>query len=265
MKLNYNKTVSTGTKSLKKSHVFEHNKQFSPKQLVGTIIKGVTKPLMAARASLLRNPNIQPFIQQIPWIPVVLIVVGGTVLLYKDLSFNLNLSAPTGGQASGAVAHAVREADNGMFSSTQERKNQAYIESFAPIAIAEMKTYGVPASVLLAQALIESQAGESEAATAHNNHFSIKCYSSQCRKGHCANLEKMGHKAFYRKYTAVEDSWRAQSLILTTGKYRHLKSLSNYKEWANALQQAGFHSASDYAKRLIELIEYYELQRLDQA
>ena len=265
---NNNKLVPFLTKSLKRSYIFTERHAPTVASFFVMIFKGIMKPIMAAKAALYRNPNIRPIIKQIPWIPLGLIILTGTILMYKDLNFNLNLSAPTGGggfggATSSAVAQPMMGDNAAMFGSFQEQKNREYIQNYRQLAISEMETYGVPASILLAQGLIESKAGENAAATLNNNHFSIKCFSKKCRKGHCSNLEQIGHKAFYRKYSKVEDSWRAHSLLVTTGKYRHLTKHSDYQSWANGLQQAGYHGAKDYAKRLIELVQYYGLQKLD--
>lgn len=268
MMKNNNKLVPFLTKSLKRSYLFTERHAPTVASFFVMIFKGLMKPIMAAKATLYRNTTIQPIIKQIPWIPLGLIVLTGTILMYKDLNFNLNLRAPASGGGMGnmggsAVAQPMSGSDAAMFGSWQEQKNREYIQKYSSLAISEMETYGVPASILLAQGLIESKAGENAAATLNNNHFSIKCFSKKCRKGHCSNLEQVGHKAFYRKYSTIKESWRAHSLLITTGKYRHLTKYSDYQSWANGLEQTNYHGAKDYAKRLIELIQYYGLQKLD--
>ena len=265
-----NKVVSSSTKSLKQGFTFQNYHVPSFGGLVIAFIKGLIKPLMAAKAAVYRNPAIQPIIKQIPWVPLGLIVLAGTVLLYKDLNFNINLSAPTSIGTSSAVPnpHSVNQPVNlqgavPLFSDIQEEKNKQYIRKYSNLAIAEMNQYGVPASILLAQGLIESKAGESAAATLHNNHFAVKCYSKKCRKGHCGNLEDMGHKAFYRKYNQVNEGWRAHSLLVTTGKYRTLTQFRDFQSWANGLQQLEYNASPDYAKKLIQLVRHYELATLD--
>jgi len=69
-----------------------------------------------------------------------------------------------------------------------------YIQRFAKVAKSEMDKYGIPASIKLAQGLLESQAGASRLATKNNNHFGIKCFSKNCKKGHCTNFSDDSHK-----------------------------------------------------------------------
>ncbi len=268
MSRNDNKVVSYFTKSLKRHAFFKTKESISIQGLVVMALKGMMKPLVAAKAAFYRNKALQESIRQIPWIPIGLIVLAGTVLLYKDLNFNINLSAPTGGGSgiagSSVVSQPISNPNSDVFfSGVQDQKNRNYIRAYSELAVNYHRAYGVPASVLLAQALIDSNAGENAAATLNNNHFAIQCHSKNCRKGHCSSLEKGQHKAFYRKYKSVDESWRAHSLIITTGKYRDLTSYKDYQSWANGLQQLNFNEADEYAKRLIGLIQNYQLEALD--
>lgn len=142
-----------------------------------------------------------------------------------------------------------------------------YVERFAPVAIAEMRKYGIPASVTLAQALLESNAGDSQLATRSNNHFGIKCFSKSCKKGHCVNFSDDSHKDFFIRYTNVWGSYRAHSELLQ-GKnaYRALFNLApaDYRAWARGLSKAGYATDKRYAEKLIALIENLELQQYDQ-
>jgi hypothetical protein len=270
MSENDNKVVSYFTKSLKRHAIFKTKESISVQELVIMVFKGMKKPIVAAKAAFLRNTALQASIRQIPWIPIGLIVLAGTVLLYKDLNFNINLSAPTGGGGSGVaggssvVPQPISNPNSDvLFSGVQDQKNRSYIRAYSELAMNYHRAYGVPASILLAQALIDSNAGENVAATLNNNHFAIQCHSKNCRKGHCSSLDKGEHKAFYRKYKSVDDSWRAHSLMITTGKYRELTNSKDYQYWANSLQQLSFNDADEYAKKLIRLIQNYKLGVLD--
>ncbi|MFK8056215.1 MAG: glycoside hydrolase family 73 protein [Saprospiraceae bacterium] len=141
-----------------------------------------------------------------------------------------------------------------------------YIETFAPIAKAEMKAHGIPASITLAQGLLESVAGTSRLATKTNNHFGIKCFKRSCKRGHCHNFEDDHHKDFFRNYTNPEDSYRAHSSFLVKGsRYKKLFKLSpkDYKAWAKGLRKAGYATDPKYAHKLISLIERHELAKYD--
>lgn len=140
-----------------------------------------------------------------------------------------------------------------------------YIKRFAPIAVQEMKEYGIPASITLAQGLLESNAGDSRLAVDANNHFGIKCFSKSCGKGHCKNYTDDTHKDFFRVYTNVWESYRAHSLFLQRNRYKHLLKLkkTDYKAWAHGLKKAGYATDKRYAYKLISIIEKLNLQRFD--
>ncbi|MGB0863103.1 MAG: glycoside hydrolase family 73 protein [Saprospiraceae bacterium] len=150
------------------------------------------------------------------------------------------------------VAHKREKCDN-------------YIKRYAPIAMKEMKKYGVPASITLAQGLLESNVGESKLATKNNNHFGIKCFARSCKKGHCSNYTDDSHKDFFRAYPNANESYRAHSLFLQKNRYKHLKKLGtkNYKSWAHGLRKAGYATDKKYAPKLIKLIEVLDLTRFD--
>lgn len=141
----------------------------------------------------------------------------------------------------------------------------AYIKRFAPIAIREMKAYGIPASITLAQGLLESNVGESLLAVKNKNHFGIKCFSKNCKKGHCSNYSDDSHKDFFRKYDSDWASYRAHSLFLQKKRYRHLLKLphSDYKSWARGLSKAGYATDKRYADKLILIINTLKLHRFD--
>ncbi len=144
-------------------------------------------------------------------------------------------------------------------------QTSAYIARFRKIAQTEMEKYGVPASISLAQGLIESNAGASKLARANNNHFGIKCFQRKCRSGHCTNHSDDSHKDFFRKYPNAWESWRAHSVMISTGRYAKLKKHGrNYKKWAVGLKEIGYATDQNYDKKLIGVIERYGLQRYDQ-
>lgn len=139
-----------------------------------------------------------------------------------------------------------------------------YIETYTPIAIAEQKKYGIPASITIAQGLLESDAGGSRLAQKNNNHFGIKCFSKTCTKGHCINYSDDSHKDFFRNYESAWGSFRGHSLLLQKPRYKALYQLkiSDYKGWAKGLQKAGYATDKRYADKLIKLIEILELHEL---
>jgi hypothetical protein len=144
------------------------------------------------------------------------------------------------------------------------RKVKAYIRRFRHVAEAEREKFGIPASVKMAQAILESNAGKSKLSRENRNHFGIKCFSRSCKKGHCSNFGDDSHKDFFRKYETNWESWRAHSLLITTGKYRSLlKHGDDYEKWARGLKKLGYATAGNYDDSLITTIEKYKLQLLD--
>jgi flagellum-specific peptidoglycan hydrolase FlgJ len=145
---------------------------------------------------------------------------------------------------------------------------QTYIQRFAPVAQAEMRKYGIPASIILAQALLESNAGQSKLTQKTNNHFGMKCFSKNCRKGHCSNFTDDSHKDFFLSYGNAWASYRDHSNFLKNNKrYRKLftNEATDYKSWARGLAKAGYATDKLYANKLIALIETLELDQYDTA
>jgi len=141
-----------------------------------------------------------------------------------------------------------------------------YIEKYKDIAIEQMQKWKVPASITLAQGLLESAAGRSRLATEGNNHFGIKCHSSW--KGGRIYADDEKSDECFRRYRTARESYEDHSVFLANGqRYRSLFNLklTDYKGWAKGLKAAGYASNPVYAQSLINLIERYELYRYDTA
>jgi flagellum-specific peptidoglycan hydrolase FlgJ len=146
----------------------------------------------------------------------------------------------------------------------REAQVKSYIERYSNTAIGEMDNFGIPASIAMAQAIVESRSGTSILAVKNNNHFGIKCFSKSCPKGHCSNHTDDHHKDFFRKYAGSWESWRAHSEFLMKHSYRRLlKYGKNYREWAKGLREIGYATDTQYDKKLIAIIQKYELYKLD--
>ena len=140
----------------------------------------------------------------------------------------------------------------------------AYIARYSGMAVDQMKKYGIPASITLAQGLLESDAGRSTLATKCNNHFGIKCHNDW--KGRKMYHDDDERQECFRCYSSPEDSYRDHSLFLANGaRYKSLFKLgtTDYKGWAKGLKAAGYATSPTYANKLIELIERYGLDRYD--
>lgn len=147
-------------------------------------------------------------------------------------------------------------------------KVATYIDKYKHIAIAEMDRCGVPASIKMAQGILESSAGESELATRANNHFGIKCGGDWVGTTHYV-WDDEPVKSCFRVYVSPEECFIAHTYFLTNPKkeqrYGFLFKLpkTDYKAWAHGLQSAGYATSKTYAVKLIGIIERYELYKLD--
>lgn len=139
-----------------------------------------------------------------------------------------------------------------------------YIGNFQLVAIEEMKKHGIPASIKMAQALIESGNGNSQLARNSNNHFGIKCANTWTGKTAYHDDDEAGE--CFRVYNNPEESYRDHSAFLLRPRYAKLFELKpqDYKGWARGLKEAGYATNPRYADLLIDIIERYELYRLDQ-
>ena len=147
----------------------------------------------------------------------------------------------------------------------KRRKQRAYVKKYHHLAHQEMIEHKVPASITLAQGLLESNIGESRLARENSNHFGIKCFSKTCRKGHCSNFNDDHHKDFFRIFSSVEESYTAHSRLLQKDRYKGLYKLrrTDYKGWARGLKKAGYATDPKYAEKLIRIIENLELYQYD--
>lgn len=217
------------------------------------------------------------------------------ILFKKDLNFSVNLRSPAKQQQEETGAptrRAKKEKNTELFTDVKAAKAesnsdkldvsffgsgsrtskaidaleklddavvQSYLKRFARVAVSESEKFGIPASVILANAVLQSHAGKRDIAAAGNNHFALACTSdwqgaTEDFDGNC-----------YRKYDNAWTSFRDNSYYMTTGRLSNLKSLKNadYKKWAKALEKADYSNEADLADQLISIIEKYELTKLD--
>ncbi len=151
---------------------------------------------------------------------------------------------------------------------TAQRKNQAYldyIDQYKSLAMKHQKEYGIPASITLAQGLLESGAGRSVLARKSNNHFGIKCHSDW--KGKRVYHDDDKKDDCFRKYDNPEESYEDHSKFLKRRRYASLFELkiTDYRGWAKGLKACGYATDKSYANKLIQTIELYELYRYDRS
>ncbi|MDF1572461.1 MAG: glucosaminidase domain-containing protein [Bacteroidales bacterium] len=145
-----------------------------------------------------------------------------------------------------------------------QMSRDAYIQSYADIAMKEMVRAGIPASIKLAQGCLESDNGNSRLARSAKNHFGIKCHDWTGRKIHHDDDER---NECFRRYRTVNDSYIDHSDFLTSKpRYAELFLLqkNDYKGWANGLKKAGYATNRQYAELLIRIIEENELYKYDE-
>ncbi|MEL1239738.1 glucosaminidase domain-containing protein [Flavobacterium flavipallidum] len=139
-----------------------------------------------------------------------------------------------------------------------------YVAQFKDIAMSNMKNYGIPASIILAQGILESGAGRGDLAVSANNHFGIKCHSDWT--GDSVKHDDDSSQECFRKYNKVAESYRDHALFLK-GKVRYASLFEldkdDYEAWARGLRKAGYATDPKYPDKLISYIERYNLAQYD--
>lgn len=186
----------------------------------------------------------------------------------QDVHSNLVLSRQTKGHSVFVMdpGFANRNKVDPAICAAGIKQCKDYVARFAPIAIAEMQKFGIPASIILAQGLLESNAGDSGLAQRTNNHFGIKCFSNRCKKGHCVNFADESHKDFFLRFENVWSCYRSHSKLLKNNRrYASLFNLAptDYRGWANGLAKAGYATDKNYAIKLVALIQNLQLYKYD--
>lgn len=141
---------------------------------------------------------------------------------------------------------------------------QQYIDQWSGVAVEQMNRYHIPASITLAQGLLESGAGRSDLARQGNNHFGIKCHNGWT--GATVYFDDDIRNDCFRSYGSARESYEDHSLFLVNGRrYASLFQLkqTDYKGWARGLKAAGYATNPRYADHLIEIIELYKLYEYD--
>lgn len=209
-----------------------------------------------------------------PWTKLAFLALLAIIATREESSFTISLN---GGGFLDLTTASIFDADhnesenlarfaaaNGDWT-PQQQQQLAYVNQYGGIARDQMRSNGIPASITLAQGLLESGTGGSTLATRNNNHFGIKCFSTRCKKGHCSNHSDDSHKDFFRIYKNPEESYLAHGKFLQQERYRKLFDLrkNDYRGWAKELSRAGYATDPRYADKLIRLIESLQLHRYD--
>ncbi len=168
------------------------------------------------------------------------------------------------GREQDATAEDRLPEDTGRFVYFPITSIEEYISTFAPIAQLEMKAYGIPASITLAQGILESGFGQGELTRKTNNHFGIKCHTGWDGDYESHDDDEKGE--CFRKYNHPMYSFRDHSIFLSSrARYASLFELrkNDYKGWARGLKAAGYATDRHYPQKLISFIERYQLYEYD--
>ena len=147
---------------------------------------------------------------------------------------------------------------------TRNKQYESYVKQYRDLAVEEMKKYRIPASITLAQGLLESGAGQSTLARKSNNHFGIKCGSDW--RGKTVSHDDDARGECFRAYKHPKQSYEDHSKFLANRpRYASLFKLdiTDYKGWARGLKKAGYATNPRYAEQLIGIIELYDLHKYD--
>ena len=152
----------------------------------------------------------------------------------------------------------------GVQAQSRSKQYEEYIHKYRDIAVEEMKRYHIPASITLAQGLLESGAGQGTLARKSNNHFGIKCGGDW--RGKSVKHDDDARNECFRVYKNAADSYRDHSIFLA-GRSRYAAlfklDITDYKGWAHGLKKAGYATNPRYAYQLIDIIERYDLYKYD--
>ncbi|MFK7808265.1 MAG: glucosaminidase domain-containing protein [Saprospiraceae bacterium] len=249
--------------------------------------------------STLTTANVRDYIRM-HWFKILMIGMIVFIFLRKDLSFTINLNNPDATEqeivplkeevhqqqttkkaapmtANQEIAKAKSSSLFDMLPSisfggredakpkqneiakVNEATKEAYINRFAKVAISERKKYGVPASIIMANAFLHSVSGTRDMTVVGNNHFGLPCTTNW--KGESATY----NDACYRHYENAWTSFRDHSLYLTTGSTKDFVKMGtrDYKSWASAMEKVSIFEIEELAKKLIAVIEKYDLHKLD--
>lgn len=158
-----------------------------------------------------------------------------------------------------------KEANKANNNNYKSYNTLSYIDEFKAVAIEEMNAYGIPASITLAQGILESGSGNSDLAKYANNHFGIKCTSDWKGKNYFRDDDQKND--CFRVYKDARESFKDHSEFLKRKRYSFLFQLdkNDYKSWAQGLKTAGYATNPRYPDLLINMIEKYQLYQYDQS
>lgn len=254
---------------MRRGAAFNPTRHFTFVPNLRRLMQGMGKLLIAIRYSLGRIGGLpkfhlgsMPFFQRIPWWKLGLAALAVFIVMKKDIQLSIDMKAPMGAaphddesrrsgeeleELGAAQSIALYKGEAYSPASADELDNdrvREYVERFAPIAAAEMKKFGIPASIKMAQALTESHAGMHPATREMNNHF--------------------GRPFAGNRFKNAWESWREHSLMLYHEHPKLFELEKDYETWAKALDRLPYSRERRYDRKLIEIVEKYQLYLLDE-
>lgn len=234
---------------------------FSLSWFMDKLLSGLNRLFVALKHKLYTMTIGQAEGLRLPWLKIGLAAFALFFFARKDLQFSVNMRAPLRGASTeepAATGVALRSGtmslgqnllfggDRAETSAKMEELDAAavknYIKRFSRVAIAEMQKYGIPASVKMGQAILESKAGAAAGVAAENNHF--------------------GGPLSGKTYTSAWENWRSHSLLLKESMPEAFENGKSYKKWSQALK--AYNNDRNYTNHLLQVIEAYQLYLLDE-
>lgn len=220
-------------------------------ELLQRLLYGLRKLFVAFQYKLYSQTLGRAGKMQLPWFKIGLVAFAIFILMKKDIHFSVNMKAPLGDEPTAGVqadqmslakAVSFQEKAEPAMALPSDEEVRAYIGRFAKVAVAEMDKFGIPASIQMAQAVLESRAGTTEQAR-HNNHFS--------------------HRMGQGSYESAWENWRTHSLYLCQAYPDLCNSRASCKTWAKQLKKGGYDTSKNYDDTLLDIIDKYKLRTLD--
>lgn len=246
--------------------------EISWKQLLLKVLVTLRVPFIAAKHQFLTYVKNYWKTRPFPWFRVALTLLFVYVFFQKDMRFNINMGAPPAilSEEENKVSSKLTMGNFAQTASYSKKKTntvqldavnvEAYIRRFRKVALVEMNKFGIPASIKMGQAILASHAGKNSLALQYNNHFATTCNGGD----NCQDIRIGDQTAMVNTYQSAWESWRSHSQLLSSPAYAHLKTHNkNYKEWAKGLESAGYGNGNSYSQQLIQVIETYQLNQLD--
>jgi flagellum-specific peptidoglycan hydrolase FlgJ len=203
-------------------------------------------------------PNLKGEVK-LPWFKIGIVAVAIFIVSKKDINFSINMHAPDFSEMTETTPvtkdemslvqtvsykkPAARENVKNMPAPTTEDV-KAYVKRFSKVARSEMEKFGIPASIKLAQGILESAAGKSKMAKVENNHF--------------------GRPLAEQSFGSAWENWRAHSIYLRSEFPSLFENGGSYKTWAKGLKKVRYSKDKNYDKKLIQIVERYQLYLLDE-